>query len=39
MAGIGDSYYLAIADDLSEEDIEKKLAELRKLCHSISEVA
>jgi hypothetical protein len=39
MAGIGDSYYLAIADDLSEEDIEKKLAELRKFCRSTVEAS
>ena len=39
MARIPDNYYLAIADDLSEEDIEKKLAELRNLCRSIVEAS
>jgi hypothetical protein len=37
MAGISDSYYLGIADDLNDEAIQEKLTQLRKLCRSIVE--
>lgn len=37
MARIPDNYFLAIPDDLREEEIAEKLAELRKLCRVIVE--
>jgi hypothetical protein len=37
MARISDNYFLAIADDLNEEQIDEKLVDLRKLCSTIVE--
>ena len=37
MARISDNYFLAIADDLNEEQTDEKLVDLRKLCWAIVE--
>ena len=37
MAGIGEDYYVAIADDLEEGEIETRLTELRGVCRSVVE--
>jgi hypothetical protein len=37
MARLPDNYYLAIADDLKEEDIAEKRTSLIKLCRAIVE--
>jgi len=37
MAGVSKDYYLGIAEDLSEEEIEVKCGELRELCKSVGE--
>ena len=34
-AGIPDNYFLAIADDLTDEEAQAGIKELRKLCNSI----
>ena len=39
MTRIPDNYYLAVADDLKEEEIAEKLADLRKLCRAIVEAS
>ena len=33
--GINENYYLSIAEDIKDEEIESKRAEVRKLCHSV----
>ena len=38
MSGVSDSYFLAIADDLSEEQAKTKIREFQKLCQSIEGV-
>ena len=35
LTGINENYYISIAKDLKDEEIESKRAELRKLCRSI----
>ena len=35
MADIPDEYYLAIADDLTDEEAQARIKELRKLCNSV----
>ena len=35
MARIPDNYYTAIADDLTDEEAQVKIEELRKLCNSV----
>jgi len=35
MAGIPDNYFLAIADDLTDEEAQAIIKELRKLCNSL----
>ncbi len=35
LTGINENYYLSIAEDLKDEEIESKRAELRKLCSSV----
>ncbi len=35
MSGVSDNYFLAIADDLTEEQAKAKIMELQKLCQSI----
>ena len=35
---INENYYLSIAEDLKDEEIESKRAEARKLCHSVAKV-
>ena len=35
MMGVSKDYYLDIMDDLSDDEIEVKLKELRKICQSI----
>ncbi|UCH70488.1 MAG: hypothetical protein JSV29_00440 [Candidatus Bathyarchaeota archaeon] len=35
MADIPDEYYLAIADDLTDEEAQVRIKELRKLCNSV----
>lgn len=35
LTGINENYYLSIAEDLKDEEIESKRAELRKLCLSV----
>jgi len=37
MARIPDNYYTAIADDLTDEEAQAQIQELRKLCDSIIE--
>jgi len=37
MLGVSKDYYMHILDDLSEDEIEVKLEELRDLCRSIVE--
>jgi hypothetical protein len=37
MARIPENYFMAIADDLKDEEIEVKRTELRKLCRSVVE--
>jgi len=39
MTRIPDNYYLAVADDLKEEEIAEKLADLTKLCRAIVEAS
>ena len=34
-AGIPDDYFLAIADDLTDEEAQVRMKELRKLCNSV----
>ena len=34
-AGIPDNYYLAIADELTDEEAQLRMKELRKLCNSV----
>ncbi len=34
-AGIPDNYYLAIADELTDEEAQVRIKELRKLCNSV----
>jgi len=36
MARIPDNYYAAIADDLTDEEAQVKIKELRKLCDSVT---
>ncbi len=38
MSGVSDNYFLAIADDLTEEQAKAKIMELQKLCESIAGV-
>jgi hypothetical protein len=35
MMGIPDDYFMAIADDLSDDEAKEKIKELRKLCDSV----
>jgi hypothetical protein len=35
MSGVSDNYFLAIADDLTEEQAEARIEQLQKLCQSI----
>jgi hypothetical protein len=35
MARIPDNYYTAIADDLTDEEAQVKIKDLRKLCNSV----
>ncbi len=35
LTGINENYYLSIAENLKDEEIESKRAELRKLCLSV----
>ena len=37
LAGVSNDYYISIADDLNENEIENKLLELRSLCRGIVE--
>jgi len=37
IARIPDNYYTAIADDLTDEEAQARIKELRKLCDSIIE--
>jgi len=37
LLGISEDYFRAVPDDLSKEEMEAKLVELRKLCRSIVE--
>jgi hypothetical protein len=39
MTRIPDNYYLAIADDLNEEEIAERLTDLRRLCRAIAEAS
>jgi hypothetical protein len=35
IAGISDNYYLAIAEDLTDEEAQARITEVKRLCHSI----
>jgi hypothetical protein len=37
LAGISNKYYRAVADDLTDKEIEEKLGELRQLCRGVVE--